>query len=117
MSNTNAMVKTENYNDLEDTAMFKIVNQHSEKAREQRMQEEYEAEVARMKAAEEVDNRIKMAKRSVVLSMVKYFFLALSIALFMWMFVSWINVVSHNTQPGGYDLIWSWNFFKVFFKP
>ena len=52
MSNTNAMVKTENYNDLEDTAMFKIVNQHSEKAREQRMQEEYEAEVARIKAVE-----------------------------------------------------------------
>lgn len=108
-------VKTMTKNEMEDTAIFKIINDNAERARERRKTEAYEAELAKIEAEKEIENRIKKAKTDLIMNIFKYIFMAISIAFFTWIFVSWVNVISHNTQPGGYDLIWSWNFFKVFF--
>jgi hypothetical protein len=101
--------------DIIEDSMIRMVNKHAEEARKQRRIEAAEAEVNKIHEAQRVKKAKKMARMNMVMNIAKYTFMAASIALFAWMFISWINVISHNTQPGGYDLIWNWNFFKVFF--
>jgi restriction endonuclease Mrr len=108
-------VKTMTKSEMEDTAIFEIINENSKRAYERRKAEAIAAEQAQIEAEKEIENRIKKAKHDLVMNILKYIFMAISIAFFTWIFVSWINVISHNTQPGGYELIWDWNFFKMFF--
>ena len=102
-----------------DTALLDIVNRHAEKARQERMIEEQammereeKRRIARMERAKKA--RAK-ARVNMVLSVIQNVLFVLSIIFLAWVFISWTNVIAHNTQPGGYELIWNWNFFKVFF--
>ena len=105
----------ENKRDIIEDSMIRMVNKHAEEAKKQRRIAACEAEVEKMHRVERAKKAKKQARVNTVKNIAKYAFMAASIALFVWICVSWVNVISHNTQPGGYDLIWSWNFFKVFF--
>ena len=105
----------ENQKDIIEDTMINMVNKHAEEMRKQRKIAACEAEVAKIHERQRSRKAKKQARANMFMNFAKYAFMFASIALFVWMFVSWINVISHNTQPGGYDLIWNWNFFKVFF--
>ncbi len=102
-----------------DTALLDMVNRHAEKVRRERIAEEQamaaqeeERRIARMERAKKAKAK---ARVNMVLNVIQNILFVLSILFLAWVFFSWANVVAHNTQPGGYELIWNWNFFKVFF--
>ena len=102
-----------------DTAILDIVNRHSEKMRKQRMAEEQamaaqeeQRRIARMAKAKKEKTK---ARVNMVVNIIQNVLFVLSILFLAWVFFSWANVVAHNMEPGGYELIWDWNFFKVFF--
>ncbi len=113
--NSVAVEKKLDFDPNSDTAFFGIVNQHSEKMKQERLAQEY----AKLKHLEE--NRAFMIaqerkeKVNFVLDIIKAAIFILSVVFLVWVFASWVNVASNNTQANGYDLIWTWNFFKVFF--
>lgn len=105
--------KEKDYNS--DTALFDIVNRHAEEMAEKRRIEDYERLKREEKERQMEAMRQKKEKVVNVMNIIKNLVFILSVVFLVWVFMSWVNVISHNTQPGGYDLIWSWNFFKVFF--
>ena len=102
-----------------DTALLDLVNRHSEKMRKERMIEEQamaaKEEQRRIARMERAKKEKRKAKVNTVLNVIQNVLFILSIVFLAWVFFSWANVVAHNTEPGGYELIWNWNFFKVFF--
>lgn len=102
----------------DDMVVINMVNAHSDAVRK-------DMELKRLFPTETMSNNVKDTtsvsrghKNNIgkeLVNMLVNSLLVLSIILFVWMFISWVNVVTHNLQSGGYDLIWSWNFFKVFF--
>jgi hypothetical protein len=117
MTDTNKVVARENkgIDPNSDTALFHIVNRHAEEMKSKKMQEDYE----RLLREEEIRKMEKMCEKHKKFENICNFFknavFVLSLIFLMWVFMSWVNVIMHNTQPGGYEFLWSWNFFKVFF--
>lgn len=114
----NEMVVMENNNNVDynlDTAMFAMVNRHAEEMAEKRRVADYERLKREEKERQMAAMQAKKDKVTSVMNVIKNLVFIMSVVFLVWVFMSWVNVISHNTQPGGYDLIWSWNFFKVFF--
>lgn len=114
----NEMVVMENNNNVDynlDTAMFAMVNRHAEEMAEKRRVADYERLKREEKERQMATMQAKKDKVTSVMNVIKNLVFIMSVVFLVWVFMSWVNVISHNTQPGGYDLIWSWNFFKVFF--
>lgn len=116
----NEMVVMENNNNNNvdynlDTAMFAMVNRHAEEMAEKRRVADYERLKREEKERQMAAMQAKKDKVTSVMNVIKNLVFIMSVVFLVWVFMSWVNVISHNTQPGGYDLIWSWNFFKVFF--
>lgn len=66
----------------------------------------------RIKAALYRDSRSRIRKR-IAKSFLKWFVFAISMLWLLWIFLSWIEVVTHNCIPGyEYCVL---NFFKVMF--
>ena len=117
MAETTKMSVTENkgFDPNSDTAMFAMVNRHADKMKAIKVQEEYERMMHEQKVREMEKICAKHQKFERVCNFMKNTVLVLSTVFLVWVFASWVNVIMHNTQPGGYEFIWSWNFFKVFF--
>ena len=117
MAETTKMSVTENkgFDPNSDTAMFAMVNRHADKMKAIKVQEEYERMMHEQKVREMEKICAKHQKFERVCNFMKNTVLVLSTVFLGWVFASWVNVIMHNTQPGGYEFIWSWNFFKVFF--
>lgn len=107
--------KSKNVDYNSDTALFGIVNRHAEEMAEKRRIEDYERLKREEKERQAMAMQQKRDKVAAFMNVIKNLVFILSVVFLIWVFMSWVNVISHNTQPDGYDLIWSWNFFKVFF--
>lgn len=50
-----------------------------------------------------------------VMSAIKVITMIIMIAMFVWIFASWMNIAFNNTNPEQVANQWSWNFFRVLF--
>lgn len=50
-----------------------------------------------------------------VMSAIKVITMIIMIAMFVWIFASWMNIAFNNTSPEQVANQWSWNFFRVLF--
>ena len=116
MDNSIVTIKTneEMHSDFEKT-MIRMVNAHSDEMRKKHQIEEAEKRVMRVERNYKKMQQKKMERRQKFFKLFKGIICTIFSVFALWIFVSWVNVILHNTDSNGYQFIWNWNFFKIFF--
>lgn len=100
---------------IEDN-MIRLVNANASKARERKIVDNLEAENRVLRNEIKRRDLHKKKVRKNVAKTIEIIIFMISLIFLIWVGVSYLNVISHNMEPGQSALIWNWNFFKVFFK-
>ena len=116
MDNSIVTIKTneEMHSDFEKT-MIRMVNAHSDEMRKKHQIEEAEKRVMRVERNYKKMQQKKMERRQKFFKLFKGIICTIFSVFALWIFVSWVIVILHNTDPNGYQFSWNWNFFKIFF--
>lgn len=100
-----------------ESAMLNMVNSHSEE-----MKKVHESEAASLNGKKYYDlldqyyliEKGRQERNRKILRGLKWFSISVAILLFVWIVVSYCNVVGSTASENPSMTLWTWNFFKVF---
>lgn len=95
-----------------EATMFKMVNDHANEMKKVREKRESETLYKTLTDKIALFEKKEEKHKNRVFNLITF----ICVLFFLWVLISWVNVATCNNQPNAMDMIWSWNFFKVFFK-
>lgn len=95
-----------------EAIMLKMVNDHANVMKKKREKKEHEDANQGLKDKIASLEKVQEVQKNRVFNALTL----LCILFFLWVLISWVNVATCNNQPNAMEMIWNWNFFKVFFK-
>ena len=106
---TENIMQEKNVQDEIEMSMIRMVNAHADVCKKER-------ELIRKGRIQAMHESKKKIRKNRIVRILSFFVFFVSLAFFIWVMASWVNVYSNTMSPETVQNIWDFNFFKVLFS-
>ena len=106
---TENIMQEKNVQDEIEMSMIRMVNTHADVCKKER-------ELIRKGRIQAMHESKKKIRKNRIVRILSFFVFFVSLAFFIWVMASWVNVYSNTMSPETVQNIWDFNFFKVLFS-